>query len=173
MKSKFKHYTRVLNKSRVGFMVIDAIGIALTYAVAIFALWLIKIPDFNYRMAILSLPVIIAFKLIVFYIFRLYHVVLINVSLDEVIKITWVVALTNVVIVAITLVVPDYQFINEFYFLFTTLMEIFFLILPRIINRLLDIFFARTLYKGGNRTLIVGAGAGGKIVINEIRNNPA
>ena len=173
MKSKFKHYTRVLNKSRVGFMVIDAIGIALTYAVAIFALWLIKIPDFNYRMAILSLPVIIAFKLIVFYIFRLYHVVLVNVSLDEVIKITWVVALTNVVIVAITLAVPDYQFINEFYFLFTTLMEIFFLIIPRIINRLLDIFFARTLYKGGNRTLIVGAGAGGKIVINEIRNNPA
>ncbi|MDT8336340.1 MAG: polysaccharide biosynthesis protein, partial [Candidatus Izemoplasmatales bacterium] len=171
-KSEFAIRKKLLKKSRIGFMVIDALGIALTYMLAIFALWLIKVPNFDYINAIIILPFMIVFKLIVFYIFKVYHLVLVNVGLDEVVKITWVVSLTNLIIVIVTLSIPDFVFIHEFYFLFTTLMELVFLISPRIVKRLLNMLLSRNLYSTGNRTLIVGAGAGGKIVLNEIRNNP-
>lgn len=171
-KSEFRTSRKLLKKSRIGFMVIDAIGIALAYMIAIFALWLIKVPNFDYINAIIILPFVIVFKLIVFYIFKVYHLVLVNVGLDEVVKITWVVSLTNIIIVIVTLAIPDFVFIHEFYFLFTTLMELVFLISPRIVKRLLNMLLSRNLYCTGNRTLIVGAGAGGKIVLNEIRNNP-
>lgn len=172
IKSKFLNSRKILKKSRIGFMVIDAIGIALTYMLAIFALWLIKVPNFEYTKAIMILPFVIAFKLIVFYIFKIYHLVLVNVGLDEVVKITWVVSLTNIIIIIVTLSIPNFDFIHEFYFVFTTLMELVFLISPRIIKRLVNILLSRNVFNTGNRTLIIGAGAGGKIVLNEIRNNP-
>ena len=171
MDSKLKKKKRSLNKSRILFMISDAIGIALTYVLAIFALWFL-IPNFDYMQPLMVLPIIIAFKLIVYYLFKLYHLVMVNVGLDEALKIALVVALTNIVIIILTLAIPDFEFIVEYFFLFTTLLELMFMIAPRIIKRLMNIFLFKNSFATGNRTLIIGAGSGGKIVLNEIRNNP-
>ncbi len=171
MNSKLKKKKRTLNKSRILFMISDAIGIALTYVLAIFALWFL-IPNFDYMQPLMVLPIIIAFKLIVYYLFKLYHLVMVNVGLDEALKIALVVTLTNIVIIILTLAIPDFEFIIEYFFLFTTLWELMFMIAPRILKRLMTIFLFKHSYPTGSRTLIIGAGSGGKIVLNEIRNNP-
>lgn len=139
MNSKLKKKKRSLNKSRILFMISAAIGIALTYVLAIFALWFL-IPDFDYVQPLMVLPIIIAFKLIVYYLFKLYHLVMVNVGLDEALKIALVVALTNIVIIILTLAIPDFEFIIEYFFLFTTLLELMFMIAPRILKRLMNIF---------------------------------
>jgi len=171
MSANFKKKRRIINRSKLIFMISDAFGIALTYVMAILALW-IMVPDFDYIEPLIVLPFIIVFKLVVYYLFKLYHLVLANVGLDEVVKISWVVALTNLIIIILTLSIPDFEFINEVYFVFTTLLELVFAVGPRILRRLIAIFSPRNIYATGNRTLIIGAGAGGKIVLNEIRNNP-
>ncbi|MGD9761994.1 MAG: hypothetical protein AB7U52_06165, partial [Candidatus Izemoplasmatales bacterium] len=139
MSVNFKKTRRIINKSKLIFMIIDAFGIALTYAIAILTLC-IMVPNFDYVQPLLLLPFIIVFKLVIYYLFRLYNLVLTNVGLDEIVKIGLVVALTNVVIVIFTLSIPNFEFINEVCFVFTTLLELVFAIMPRIIRRLISIF---------------------------------
>jgi FlaA1/EpsC-like NDP-sugar epimerase len=98
--------------------------------------------------------------------------VLDNVGLDEVVRISLVVTLSNFIIILITLFVNNFDFIYELYFIFTTLLEVLTILIPRIIRRLIAMFTSRNAFNTGNRTLIIGAGAGGKIALNEIRNNP-
>ncbi len=169
---KFKKRYRYLNFTRIGFMFIDALTIALTYMTVILILWLIGVRDWNYKLSLWLILPMIVFKLTVYYAFKLYHLVLVNVGLDEVFRIVWVVALTNVVIIMITLAIPNFHIIHESLFVFTTLMEMSLAVLPRILKRLLGMFVPKNYYASGNRTLIVGAGSGGKIVLNELRNNP-
>jgi len=163
---------RCMNLTRIGFMIIDALSIAFTYLLTISILWLVGIRDWNYQLSLLLIPVLIVFKLIVYYFLKLYHLVLVNVGLDEVFRIAWVVSSTNFIIILITLAIPNFHFIYEIFFVFTTLMELALAILPRILRRLVGMFIPKNYYASGNRTLIVGAGSGGKIVLNELRNNP-
>ena len=159
-----------INKARLFFMIGDAFGIATTYILAIFALS-VMMPSYDIYKPLLILPIIIVFKIVIYYLFKLYHLILVNVGLDEVFKIAWVVSLTNVIIICITFFVPSVDFIPEIYFIFTTLLELVFAVTPRIAKRLLAILTPKSYTGIGSRTLIVGAGAGGKIVLNEIRNN--
>lgn len=163
---------RLLNKTGVIFMIIDGFGITFTYLLTIFALWILKFPDFDHMRAFMILPFIVIYKLLVYFFFKLYNLVLVNVGLDEVVKIVIVVGFSNLLIMMVTLAIPDFEFIHEFHFLFATMLELVFLIGPRIMKRLWIIFSSKNYYGTGKRTLIVGAGSGGKIVLNEIRNNP-
>ena len=163
---------RLLNKTGVIFMIIDSIGIALTYLLTIFALWMFKLPGFDYMRALMILPIIVVYKLLIYFLFKLYNLILVNVGLDEVLKIIVVVSFSNLLIIMVTLLIPNFEFINEIILLFTTLLELAFLISPRILKRLWIILSAKSYYTDGKRTLIVGAGSGGKIVLNEVRNNP-
>ncbi|MFA7075965.1 MAG: nucleoside-diphosphate sugar epimerase/dehydratase [Candidatus Izemoplasmatales bacterium] len=171
MSEKFYRKKRLLNKSKLIFMVTDAFGITLTYFLAIFALWTM-VPEFDYVQPLIILPFIVVFKIAIYYLFKLYHFVLENVGLDEVVKISLVVTMTNIIIIVATLIIPDFEFINEMYFVFTTLLELLFAVVPRILRRLILILAPKSMYNLGNRTLIIGAGSGGKIALNEIRNNP-
>ncbi len=167
-----KTINKILNKHRLGFMVIDALGISLTYLMAIVVLKFTGVAGFDYIEALIVLPIVIVIKLIFYYVFKLYHLVLVNVGLDEVVRIALVVMLTNLVIAGLTLLIPNFQFIPEMYFPFTTMMEIALCVSPRIIKRLIRMLFPKRYYIDGRRTLIIGASAGGKIVLNELRNNP-
>lgn len=169
---KFTKRKKVLNMAKIGLMIIDAFGIMITYLLAIFALYLLPIPGFDYVRALIILPFIVVFKIVFYYLLKLYRIVLVNVGLDEVVKISWVVVLSNLIIMAFTLAIPNFEFINEVYFIVTTMVELVFIISPRILKRLISMFSSRNAYANGNRTLIVGAGSGGKIVLNELRNNP-
>jgi len=153
-------------------MFIDALGIAFTYTIAITILRLYINSDFDYKMAFIILPLVIVLKLIYYFVFRIYHLLLVNVGLDEVVKISWHITISNIIIAVITLAIPRFEFIPEIFFIFTTLFEIFIAVTPRIIRRLIKVMMPNHFYTAGKRTLIVGAGPGGKIVLNEIRNNP-
>jgi FlaA1/EpsC-like NDP-sugar epimerase len=168
--NKTKNYLR--NKSKINFMVIDALGIAFTYTIAITILSLYINTDFDYQMAFKLLPAVIVFKLIYYFIFRIYHLVLVNVGLDEVVKISWHISVSNIIIISISLAIPNFEFIPEVFFVFTTLFEVFIAVSPRIIRRLIKLMMPNHFTPSGKRTLIIGAGPGGKIVLNEIRNNP-
>jgi FlaA1/EpsC-like NDP-sugar epimerase len=167
-----KTINKILNKHRIGFMVIDTLGISLTYLLAIVVLKFSGVIGFDYINALIVLPLVIILKLVFYYVFKLYHLVLVNVGLDEVVRIALVVMLTNAVITTFTLLVPNFEFIPEMYFPFTTMMEIALCVAPRIIRRLIRMLFPKRYYIDGRRTLIIGASAGGKIVLNELRNNP-
>jgi len=153
-------------------MVVDALGIAITYTLAITILRLYINTDFDYKMAFLMLPFVILFKLLFYFVFKVYHLVLVNVGLDEVVKISTNIVLSNIVIITITLAIPNFEFIPEIFFVFTTLFEVFIAVSPRILRRLLKLLMPSHMIMSGKRTLVVGAGPGGKIVLNEIRNNP-
>ena len=109
-------------------MIIDSIGIALTYLLTIFALWMFKLPGFDYMRALMILPIIVVYKLLIYFLFKLYNLILVNVGLDEVLKIIVVVSFSNLLIIMVTLLIPNFEFINEIIVLFTTLLELAFLI---------------------------------------------
>lgn len=154
------------------FMFVDAVGIALTYLLAILVLKFSGVPGFEYKTALIILPIVIVFKIVAFYFMNLYKIVLDNVGLDEVVQVFLAVFATNAVIVIVFLIIPDLQFIPEIHMIYTTVFEALILSVPRLIKRFLNVLFLKKYKIGGKRTLLVGAGAGGKLVLNEIRNNP-
>lgn len=160
------------NKTKLNYMVIDAICIALTYTLAITILRLYIDVEYNYKMAFAMLPVVIAIKLLYYYLVKVYHLILVNVGLDEVVKISTHIAIINLIIIIITLAIPNFEFIPEIFFIYTTLFEIFLVVSARILRRLMKLMMPNHMIMPGKRTLIIGAGPGGKIVLNEIRNNP-
>jgi FlaA1/EpsC-like NDP-sugar epimerase len=165
--------SKLLSKhSKINFMVIDAIGIALVYTLTITVLRLYIDTSYDYQMAFAMLPVVIAIKLLIYYLFKVYHLVLVNVGLDEVVKISVHILMSNVFIMIITLSIPNFEFIPEVFFVYSTLLEIFIAVSARILRRLMKMMLPSHMVTGGKRTLIIGAGPGGKIVLNEIRNNP-
>ena len=173
MKNFIKKSRRFIrNKTKFNWMFIDALGIAITYTFMIVILRLYISHEFDYRLAFTILPVVIVFKLLFYYFFKIYHLVLVNVGLDEVVKMSTQIAFSNIIIAAITLTIKCCYFIPWYFFIFTTFLEIFMMVSPRIIRRLFKLMIPHHALMPGKRTLIVGAGPGGKIVLNEIRNNP-
>ncbi|HKL47748.1 MAG TPA: hypothetical protein VJ878_03685, partial [Candidatus Izemoplasmatales bacterium] len=160
------------NKTKLNYMVIDAISIALTYTLAITILRLHIDVEYDYKMAFTMMPVVIVVKLLYYYIAKVYHLILVNVGLDEVVKISSHIVISNFIIVVITLAIPNFEFIPEIFFIYTTLFEIFLVVSTRILRRLMKMMMPNHMIMPGKRTLIIGAGPGGKIVLNEIRNNP-
>ncbi len=156
----------------VQFMVVDAICIALTYLLAILALEYTMGSEFDHQTALAILPLVIVFKIIAFYFMNLYRLVLDNVGLDEIVQIFLGVLATNAVIAIVFLIIRDLEFIPELILIFTTVFEALLLSFPRLLKRFLNVLFLKKYKIGGKRTLLVGAGAGGKLVLNEIRSNP-
>ncbi|MDD5602241.1 MAG: nucleoside-diphosphate sugar epimerase/dehydratase [Candidatus Izemoplasmatales bacterium] len=161
-----------LKKTRtVQFMIIDALGIVITYALAFLALKFSMGDTFDLKTAFIWLIPVLAFKLIVYYVCKIYKLVLENVGFDEGFRIFLAVTATNAVIAVVSLAIPDMEFIPELYLLFTTVFEAIILISPRMLKRIISSFRFSSSKIGGIRTLLVGAGAGGRMVLNEIRNN--
>ncbi|MDD3477443.1 MAG: nucleoside-diphosphate sugar epimerase/dehydratase [Candidatus Izemoplasmatales bacterium] len=156
----------------IEFMLVDAFGLAFTYSFVILALRWTGVENFDSRIAFLLLPMIIAFKIVVYTFLKLYKLILDNVGLDEVFRISIGVVVTNLVIATVFLSISNFQFIPEIYLILTTFIEIITLAIPRMMKR---IFRYMTLFQRkpvGRRTLLIGAGAGGKLVLNEMRENP-
>ncbi len=156
----------------IQFMFIDSLGIIITYVLAILTLKYTGVSGFNMQTALYILPFILVFKIVSYFALKLYKLVLDNVGIDEVFRIFVAVALTNVVIAVVFLAIPRLEFIPEVYLVFTTVFEAIIISIPRMLKRLLHLILINRFKFGGRRTLLVGAGAGGKLVLNEIRDNP-
>ncbi|XMB73138.1 nucleoside-diphosphate sugar epimerase/dehydratase [Mycoplasmatota bacterium WC30] len=169
-----KNFFKRLRIVRVWQMMIyDVFAICLTYGLAIAALTFTSVAGFDHKNAIYILPSIILVKFIIYIIFKVYRLVIDNIGFDEVIRIAVAVAVANIFIGIITLSVPDFEFIPEIYIIFTTVFEVFLMVIPRILKKLITYFMPNKVFLGGKRTLLIGAGAGGKLVLDEIRNNPS
>ncbi len=156
----------------VQFMFIDSLGIIITYVLAILTLKYTGVSGFNMQTALYILPFVLVFKIVSYLVLKLYKLVLDNVGIDEVFRIFVAVALTNIVIAVVFLAIPRLEFIPEVYLVFTTVFEAIIISVPRMLKRIMHLILINRFKFNGKRTLLVGAGAGGKLVLNEIRNNP-
>jgi len=157
------------------FILVDALSILITYSLSFVVLALPPLNSFTVqelKQALIILPFIIAFKILVFYLMKLYRMVLDNVGFDEIFRIFVAVVLTNFIIAIFFLSIPHFMFIPEPYLLFTTVFEALLLTMTRMSKRILKYLSYRQNGNMGKRTLLIGAGAGGKMVYDEIRNNP-
>lgn len=158
----------------VQYMLLDALCIALTYIFAFMSLATPSSDRFtmsDFWQAVLILPFVIVFKIIIFYITKLYRMVLDNVGFDEIFRIFVAVIFTNITIAIFFLAIPDFQFIPELVLLFTSVLEAVLLIFTRMSKRIFKYLKYRKNGRTGKRTLLIGAGAGGKLVFDEIRNS--
>lgn len=153
------------------YMLIDTIAIALTYLMAIFMFSALDI-SMDYTLLVVALPLVIVFKLIVFYLTGLYKMLVNHVGFEDVIKIAIVSIFSNILMV-IFIALSGITFMYKSAFLFITPFEIFLLAIPRMANRIIT--FVRTNIDWnkalGRRTLIVGAGSAGELVVKEIYKN--
>ena len=154
----------------IQFILIDTLSILLTYGATILTLHF-SVATFDARQASMLLSIVVVMKIVFYYFSKLYKLVLDNVGIDEVFRIFVAVTVTNVIIVIVFLSIPDFEFIPEFYFIFTTVFEALILSVTRMSKRILKLMFYRFKDQSGKRTLLIGAGAGGKLVYNELRNN--
>lgn len=160
----------------VQFMFLDAMCILVTYALVFLALRFPVDTGFSYEEMVrawMILPAVILFKIGVYFLMKLYRMVLDNVGFDEVFRIFVAVILTNAGIAGLTLAIPNkFYFIPETLLLFTAVLEGLLLSVSRMSKRFLKILLFKQNGTSGKRTLLIGAGAGGKLVFDEIRNNP-
>jgi FlaA1/EpsC-like NDP-sugar epimerase len=153
------------------YMFFDAIAITLTYFMAIFMFMVIDVP-FDQDVMLYSLPLVIVFKLIIFYFSGLYKMLVNHVGLEDVIKISIVSIFSNIVIV-IFIAISNVQLMYKSAYFYITIAEIVLVTLPRITNRIIAYFRTNLDWNRalGKRTLIVGAGSAGEMVVKEVYRN--
>jgi FlaA1/EpsC-like NDP-sugar epimerase len=149
----------------------DAVMITVSYLIAIFMFMVLELPLDQYALYF-ALPGVIIFKLLVFYITGLYKMLENHVGFEDVIKIAVVSIISNVIIV-VFIAFSGITFMYKSAYFFITIAEIGLITLPRIANRI--IVYVKTNYDWnralGKRTLIVGAGDAGELVVKEIYRN--
>ncbi|HAX03411.1 MAG: hypothetical protein A2Y45_00380 [Tenericutes bacterium GWC2_34_14] len=153
------------------YMFFDFAMITVTYLVAIFMFMVLEIPV-KYDELWIALPGVIAFKIVIFYIAGLYRMLENHIGFEDVIKITIVTIVTNIAIVLfIWLTKTEFMYKSAYFFI--TVMEVGLLTVPRVINRIIQYVKTNVEWKQalGRRTLIVGAGSAGEIVVKEIIRN--
>ncbi len=153
------------------YMLLDVVAITVTYLMAIFMFRVVDI-TIEYDLLIIWLPIVLAFKLIFFHFAGLYRMLVNHVGFEDVIKIVIVSILSNVVIV-IFIALSNIMFMYKSAFIFITPVEIGLLALPRLSNRIItyvktNMDWSKAL---GRRTLIVGAGSAGEMVVKEVYRN--
>ena len=165
-KGDLKRYLKLLK-----YAFFDAIMIAISYLIAIFMFMVLELP-LDETALFIALPSVIAFKLIVYYFSGMYKMLENHVGFEDVIKITIVAILSNVAIV-IFIASTQFNFMYKSAYFFITIAEVGLVTLPRIANRI--IIYIKTNYDWnralGKRTLIVGAGDAGELVVKEIYRN--
>ncbi len=152
------------------YMVFDIIAVILPYLITIFMFKIVDI-EISVTRVLLALPFVLVLKLIVFYLFGFYHILLRHIGFEDFIRITIAIVLTNALILAYIAISQD-LFMYKSAYIFITIAEIAFVLSPRIINRII-LYFKLNYFWGvaGTKTMIIGAGAAGELVVKEIYKN--
>ncbi len=153
------------------FLIIDAFSITITYSLLIAMFRLVGISA-SFSVVFMLLPFIILIKLILFYSFGLYHMVLSHVGFEDVAKVSLIAIFSNSLFFMIVLVSPI-DVVHPISFIFITPLEVALISLPRVLTRL-GIYFRYVISPNRSQnknTLIIGAGHGGEIVLKEIYKN--
>ncbi len=166
-----------LNKTQmlhdIGMMVVDAVLIFLSYIAIILMFVGIQFEyDIDFTMLAIALPFVVIFKLVVMYFSGIYRMLSKHVGFEDVMRISFAAIISNTIIV-LYIALTNHLFMFKSAFIFITPIEIILLTLPRVLNRI-RLFFKTNIFVNANegrRTLIVGAGSAGELVLREIYRN--
>jgi FlaA1/EpsC-like NDP-sugar epimerase len=167
-KNKSKRVLRV-----VEFMTIDAFSIGLSYGITavIFNFLELSINMTNFAMV---LPIVIVLKILFYAAFGLYEMLLDHFGFEDAFKVFMVVIISNVFL-GFFFALTQIDFISATAFIFIAPLEIILISFPRVIKRAYNLIALNIDWRNalGKRTLIIGAGDGGEMVLKEIYRNKA
>lgn len=158
----------------IEFIILDAIMIGFISWLGVF--FIVKDNIFRDPLWPLILSVIIVFKILFYYVFQLYNLVLDFVGISEGVRAFFAVILSNVALFFIFLMIIPGQF-PVYFFIFITPVEFLTIYFVRISKRVL--IKMGLIHRSSNlknnkfvNTIVIGAGGGGKLVLDEIDKNP-
>lgn len=164
-------YRKYLNMMILTLIDIVVLAIAYFVVIAITHKLGYAIPLKN---SLLISAILIGTSIISFYIFDLYKILLAHIGLEDIFNLGILIVAKNLAFLIFFLVVKDIKFLPWQMFILLTPLEFVLMLLPRASVRTISFFKNRHLVKThGERVLIVGAGAGGSIVLKEIQQNSA
>lgn len=166
-----------LNKQQIlhdlGMIVVDIILIFVAYFATIMMYMAVDVEyEIDIMMLAIALPSIAIFKIAVMYALGIYRMLSRHVGFEDVMRIAIASVITNVVIV-LYIAMTNHLFMFKSAYIFITPIEIIFLTIPRVLNRI-RLFIRTNIFVNpneGRRTLIVGAGSAGELVLREIYRN--
>lgn len=119
---------------------------------------------------IIFILLLVIFKIVSYALIGQYRLVTSIFGLSDALKLIFISFITGVIGYTILQFIPDISKINIFVSMFIILLEAFLLVSVRCIKRVARIYRRRSSLKT-KRTIVVGAGAGAKIVYDECRYN--
>ena len=128
--------------------------------------------EIDIMMLAIALPSIAIFKIVVMYALGIYRMLSRHVGFEDVMRISIAAVITNVVIV-LYIAMTNHLFMFKSAYIFITPIEIILLTVPRVLNRI-RLFIKTNIFVNpneGRRTLIIGAGSAGELVLREIYRN--
>ena len=154
----------------LGGMALDTIMIIMSYLFIVIMFNVINI-ELDIKKIGMTLPCIVIFKLVIFYFSGFYKMLPKHVGFEDVMRISIVVALTNILIV-LYIALSKNLFMFKTAFIYITALEAILLTMPRVANRMILYFKMNMINQNqGRRTLIVGAGSAGELTLREIYRN--
>lgn len=166
-----------LNKQQIlhdlGMIVVDIILIFIAYFATIMMYMAVDVEyEIDIMMLAIALPTIAIFKIAVMYALGIYRMLSRHVGFEDVMRISIAAVITNVVIV-LYIAMTNHLFMFKSAYIFITPIEIILLTVPRVLNRI-RLFIRTNIFVNpneGRRTLIIGAGSAGELVLREIYHN--
>jgi len=153
------------------YLLFDAISIILSYLITLWLLDFMGLAN-SYDGLITALLVIVPAKLIIYLAIGIYRILTRHTGFEDIIRIIGVVIATNVIIV-VYIILTGSTFMPVSSYVFITLIEITAVIIPRVLRRINKLIThnLRWMKAIGARTLIIGAGSAGELVVKEIYKN--
>lgn len=150
----------------------DIIALLAAFLVALLAIRILVVTTFTTGAVLKFLLVTIGFKIIWFYIFGLYKIVTRYIGLNDTVRAFFAVVSANALIY-IHLLINHVDSVYLSVVLLATPIEFLSILAPRLFERLYEYFKSTIRRKriGLKRTVIIGAGAAGRIVLQEINAN--
>lgn len=149
------------------FMIIDAIIIFASFSLG----FLVELHELKMFSFIFILGTII-FKIILSYIFSAYKTLVTNFGINDVVRFATLIILENILVSLVYSFLPNAEKMNPLIFVLITSLEMILIIGSRVIKRITHFYSIATSNEKNIKTLIVGAGAAGKIAFDEIQTNP-
>lgn len=150
----------------------DAVIIALSYILSVLVVNVIG-GDATFPRLVPALFAIIAFKVLINFVFGIYNIILRYIDLKSIAKIVVLTFATNMFLVFALLIPSVPNFMHKSVYLFITTFEVVGLVGYRIFGRLVVLIERRRLRNNtySKNTLIIGAGSAGELALKEIEQN--
>lgn len=117
---------------------------------------------------------VIIFKILVYGFTHVYQMITVYFGIVDAVRLGIITGITTIVSFFIMALLNPYLYAWSFQEVFVLIIsESFLMIMARLFKRIIGLYWVRNeRLKSSNKTIIIGAGAAGKIIIDEFRSNP-